>query len=47
MNVLTVCFHYISKILTPKPEHNCQAGRDQARISFIVMAPELPPGGVV
>ena len=47
MNVLTVCFHYISKDLKPKPDHNCQTGCEQARISFSVMAPELPPGMVV
>jgi len=47
MNVVTVCFHNISKNLKPKPDDNCQTGREQARISFIVMAAELRPGVVV
>jgi len=47
MNVITVCFRNISKDLKPKPDNNCQTGREQAHISFIVMAAELRPGVVV
>jgi len=47
VSVVTVCFHNISKDLNPKPDDNCQTGREQARISFIVMAAELLPGVVV
>jgi len=47
MSVVTVCFHNISKDLKPKPDDNCQTGREQARISFIVTAAELRPGVMV
>ena len=47
MNVVTVCLHIISKDLKPKPDDNSQTGREQARISFIVMAAELRPGVLV
>jgi len=47
MSVVTVCFHNISKDLKPKPDDNCQTGREQARIGFIVTAAELRPGVVV
>ena len=47
MNVVTECFHNISKDLKPKPDDNCLAGGEQARISFIVMAAELRPGVVL
>jgi len=30
MNDVQVCFHNISKDLKPKPEHNCQTGKEQA-----------------
>ena len=43
MNVITVCFRNISKNLNPKPDDNCQTGREQARIHFVVMAAELWP----
>jgi len=44
MNVITMCFRNISKDLKPKPDDNCQTGREQTRINFIVMAAELRPG---
>ena len=47
MNVITVCFLNISKELKPKPDYNFQTGKEQARISFIVMAAELRPGVLV
>ena len=37
----------MSKVLKLKPDDNCQTGREQARIHFIVMAAELRPGVVV
>ena len=47
MNVVTVCFYNISKYLKPKPDDNCQTGREHTGITFIVMAAELRPGVVV
>jgi hypothetical protein len=47
MNVITVCFLNISKDLKPKPDYNYQTGKEQARISFIVMVVELRPGVAV
>jgi len=47
MNVIRVWFRNISKDVKPKPDDNCQTGREQARIHFIVMAAELRPGVVV
>jgi len=47
MNVIKVCFRNVSKDLKPKPNDNCQTGRKQARIHFIVMAADLRPGMVV
>jgi len=29
MNVVTLCFHNIYKDLKPKPDDNCQTGREQ------------------
>jgi len=36
MNVVTVCFHNISKDLKHKPDDNCQTGREQTLSALLL-----------